>query len=77
MFIFFSTQFNNNNNKICQTHGFNPTHVGWVEFFLTHHGGLGQKISLIRPMHSPTIYKQLLINIFQQTQNSFHCKSQE
>ena len=29
-FIFFFTQFNNNNNKICQTHGFNPTHVGWV-----------------------------------------------
>ena len=23
----------------------NPTHVGWVEFFLTHHSGLGQKIS--------------------------------
>ena len=23
--------------------------LGWVEFFLTHHGGLGQKISLTRP----------------------------
>ena len=43
----------------------NPTHVGWVGlgwtyvmgwvglgwvgFFLTHHGGLGQQISLTRP----------------------------
>ena len=38
----------------------NPTHVGWVglmwwvglgwvEFFLTHHGGLGKKILLTRP----------------------------
>ena len=49
---------------------FNPTHVGWVgldwiglmwwvgldwvEFFLTYHGGLGQKISLTRPMHTPS-----------------------
>ena len=38
----------------------NPTHVGWVglgwvEFFLTHHGGLGQKILLTRPMHTPTL----------------------
>ena len=23
--------------------------LGWVEFFLTHHGGLGQKIPLTRP----------------------------
>ena len=23
--------------------------LGWVEFFLTHHGGLGQKLSLSRP----------------------------
>ena len=27
--------------------------LGWVEFFFTHHGGLGQKISSIRPMHTP------------------------
>ena len=44
----------------------NPTHVGWiglmwwvglgwVEFFLTHHGGLGQKIPSTWPMHTPTI----------------------
>ena len=26
----------------------------WVEFFLTHHGGLGQKISLTQLMHTPT-----------------------
>ena len=35
----------------------NPIHVGWVGlgcvgFFLTHHGGLGQKIPSIRPMHT-------------------------
>ena len=45
--------------------GFNPTQpdpcglgwvgldlcdgLGWVEFFLTHHGGLGQKISSTQP----------------------------
>ena len=29
--IFFSAKFNNNSNKKnCPTHGFNPTHVGWV-----------------------------------------------
>ena len=52
--------------KNCQTHGFNPTQpdpcglgwtyvMGWVwlNFFLTHHGGLGQKIILTRPMHTP------------------------
>ena len=56
--IFFSAQFNNNNNnKNCPTLGFNPTHVGWVglgwvEFFLTHHDGLGQKIPSTRPMHT-------------------------
>ena len=27
--------------------------LGWVEFFLTHYGGLGQKIPLTRPMHTP------------------------
>ena len=42
------------------THGFNPTQpnpyglgwtyvMGWIEFFLTHHGGLGQKIHSTRP----------------------------
>ena len=42
----------------------NPTYVGWVrldvcdglgwvEFFFTHHGGLGQKIRSTRPMHTP------------------------
>ena len=46
--IFFSPQFNNNSNKkkIVQPMGStrpNLTHVGWVESFLTHHGGLGQK----------------------------------
>ena len=29
---------------------------GWVEFFFTHHGGLGQKIPLTRPMHTPSFY---------------------
>ena len=29
----------------------NPCGLGWVEFFLTHHGGLGQKIPSTRPMH--------------------------
>ena len=46
---FFSTQFNN--NKIVQPMGLTqPMWVGldlydgldWVEFFLTHHGGLGR-----------------------------------
>ena len=49
IFIFFSTQFNN--NKIVQPMGLTqPMWVGldlydgldWVEFFLTHHGGLGR-----------------------------------
>ena len=56
--IFFFAQFNNNSNKKnYPTHGFNPTQpnlcelgwtyvMGWVEFFLTHHGELGQKIPL-------------------------------
>ena len=60
MTYFFPAQFNNNSNKkICPTQP-NLTHVGWVglmwigldlcdwlslvEFFSTHHGGLGQKI---------------------------------
>ena len=28
--------------------------LGWVEFFVTHHGGLGQKIPSTRPIHTPT-----------------------
>ena len=37
----------------------NPIHVGWVglgwvELFLTHHGGLGQKIPSTRLMHTRT-----------------------
>ena len=27
--------------------------LGWIEFFLTHHGRLGQKIPSTRPMHTP------------------------
>ena len=33
------------------------THVGWVGLgwiFLTHHGGLGQKITSTWPMHTPS-----------------------
>jgi len=64
---FFPAQFNNNSNKkIFQPMGStrpDPTGVGlgwtyvmdWVEFFLTHHDGLGQKIPPIRPMHTPTL----------------------
>ena len=61
--IFFSAQFNNNSNKKnCTTHEFNPTRpnpcgLGWtyvidrvvLNFFLTHHSGLGQKIPSTRP----------------------------
>ena len=66
--IFFSTQFNNNSNKKKMSNPWvNPDPIqpmwvgldlcdglGWVEFFLTHHGGLGQKISLTRsnPTHA-------------------------
>ena len=57
--IYIFVQFNNNSNnkKNYPTHGFNPIHVGWVGlgcvgFFLTHHGGLGEKIPSIRPMHT-------------------------
>ena len=28
--------------------------LGWVEFFLTHHGRLGQKIFSTQPMHTPS-----------------------
>ena len=31
--------------------------LGWVEFFLTHHGGLGQKTSTL-PMHTPSFDKR-------------------
>ena len=62
--IFFSAQFNNKN---CPTHGFNPTQpnpcgLGWVglNFFLTHYGGLGQKIPSTRPMHTPNNMKWLI-----------------
>ena len=30
--------------------------IGLVLIFLTHYGGLGQKISLTRPMHTPTSF---------------------
>ena len=30
--------------------------LGWVEFFLTHHSGLGQKIISTRLIHTPTFY---------------------
>ena len=71
-YIFFVQFNNYSNKKNCPTHGFNPTQpnpcglgwvgldlcdgLGWVEFFLTHHGGLGQKIPSTWPMHTPTIY---------------------
>ena len=67
---------NNSNKNNCSTHGFNSTQpnpyglswvgldlcngLGWVKFFLTHHGGLGQKISLTRPMHTPMGTKYIL-----------------
>ena len=55
--IFFSAQFNNNSNKIKLSNPWvqpDPTQpmwvgLGWVEFFLTHHGGLSQKIPSTRP----------------------------
>ena len=56
----------------------NPTHVGWigfgwtyvmgwvglgwVEFFLTHHDGLGQKISSTRPMHTPNFLTSIVLD---------------
>ena len=60
IFIFFSTQFNNNsNNKNLSNPWVQPDSCGlgwvgldlydgldWVEFLFTHHGGLGQKIPL-------------------------------
>ena len=60
--IFFSAQFNNNSNKKKLSNPWvqpNPTQLmwvglGWVEIFLTHHGGLGKKILSTRPMHTPT-----------------------
>ena len=32
--------------------------LGWVEFFITHYGGLGQKIPSTRPMHTPKLHKK-------------------
>ena len=65
--IFFSAQFNYNSNKKKLSNPWvqpNPTQLmwvvglGWVEFFLTHHGGLGQKI----PSKSLScIYKKSLL----------------
>ena len=63
--IYFSNQFNNNSNKkkIVQPMGSTRPmwvgldlcdELGWVEFFLTHHCRLGQKMPLTRPMHTPT-----------------------
>ena len=54
----------------------NPTQLGWVgldlcdgldwvEFFLTHHGGLGKKIPSTRPMHTPTYTISLQVYLFQ------------
>ena len=37
--------------------------LGWVEFFLTHHGGLGQKMSLTRPMHTPKFVKLKVLKL--------------
>ena len=74
--IFFSAQFNSNkknlSNPWVQLDSTQPMWVGldlcdelgWVEFFLTHHSGLGKKIlstqpNPIRPMHTPTICSNL------------------
>ena len=56
----------------------NPTHVGWVGlgwtyvigwiglnfFFLTHHDGLGPKISSTRPMHTPNFEFSHIFSFF-------------
>ena len=39
--------------------------LSWVEFFLTHHGGLGKKIPSTRPMHTPTYTMSLQVYLFQ------------
>ena len=36
--------------------------LGWVEFFLTHHSELGQKIPLTRPMHTPILNDKLVVS---------------
>ena len=45
--IYFSAQFNNNNNKINKLSNPwvqpDPCGLGWVEFFLTHHDGWVKK----------------------------------
>ena len=61
--IFFSAQFNNNSNKKKISNPWvqpDPCRLawlgldlcdglGWVDFFFTHYGGLGKKISSTRP----------------------------
>ena len=37
--------------------------LGWVEFFLTRHGGLGQKIPLTRPMYTPSYDHFILLSL--------------
>ena len=37
--------------------------LGWVEFFLTRHGGLGQKIPLTRPMYTPNYDHFILLSL--------------
>ena len=37
--------------------------LGWVEFFLTRHGGLGQKIPLTRPMYTPSYDLFILLSL--------------
>ena len=37
--------------------------LGWVEFFLTRHGGLGQKIPLTRPMYNPSYNHFILLSL--------------
>ena len=48
----------------------NLTYVAWVEFFLTHHGELGQKIPSIRPnpTHAYPYYQKI-------AQSRVHCSS--
>ena len=81
IYIFPAQVNNNSNKKNYPTHRFNPTQpdphelgwigldlcngLGWVEFFLTHHGGLGQKIPLTQPnpTHTHPLFT-LMFHIF-------------